>query len=174
MKDQRKSKVYDTKVVSNYVEAAFHSFGITDEQFVFNIAARLFKHIKEIPPLNWCPTVEQLVEEESVSQLLLKLLSTMKKKQRTKELAEENSPLLGILASLITYFITGKRTLFSNLTVVIHGITRSEKLIDMLHKCGICISYNDLLLLYTIWALLDTETSKTCPRGIRFEQLPKG
>ena len=45
MKDQRKTKlnmyVYDTKGGSNYVEAAFHSYGTADEQFAFNIAPRL-------------------------------------------------------------------------------------------------------------------------------------
>ena len=53
-----------------------------------------------------------------------------------------------------------------NLAVEIHGMAKSKELIDMLHRYGICISYNDLLVLYTIWALRDPETSKTCPRGI--------
>ena len=51
-----------------------------------------------------------------------------------------------------------------NLALEIHGITISKELIDMLRRYGICISYNDLLLLNTIWALRDAETSKTCPR----------
>ena len=58
------------------------------------------------------------------------------------------------------------------MTVVIHGMTRSKELIDILHRCGICISYNDLLLLYAIWALRDAETSKTCPRGIAYGKPP--
>ena len=66
--------MYDTKDAGNYVEAASNFFGITDEQLIFNLAPRLSKHIKEVPPINWCPTVEQLLEEGSVSQLLLKLL----------------------------------------------------------------------------------------------------
>ena len=40
--------------------------------------------------------------------------------------------------------------------------------IDILHKCGICISYNNLLLLYAIWALRNAEISKTCPRCIAY------
>ena len=53
-----------------------------------------------------------------------------------------------------------------NLGVVIHGMAISKELIDMFHKCGTYICYNDLLLLYAIRALQDAETSKTCPRGI--------
>ena len=53
-----------------------------------------------------------------------------------------------------------------NLALEIHGITISKELIDMLRRYGICISYNDLLLLNTIWALRDAETSKTCPRSV--------
>ena len=49
-----------------------------------------------------------------------------------------------------------------NLTLVIHEITGSK---DMSRKCGICISYNHLLLLYTISTLRDAKTSKTCSRG---------
>ena len=51
---------------------------------------------------------------------------------------------------------------------VIHGMTKSEKLIDILHKCGICVSYNNLLLLYAIWALRNAEISKNCPRCIAY------
>ena len=49
----------------------------------------------------------------------------------------------------------------ANLTVVIHGMTRSKELIEMLHKCEIQISYNGLLL-----CTPDAETSKSCPRDI--------
>ena len=76
--EKKKSEfMYDTKGGGNYVEAALNSFGITDEQLTLNLAPRLFKHIKEVPPLNSCPTVELLLEEESINQLLLKLLSAM-------------------------------------------------------------------------------------------------
>ena len=165
--------VYDTKSGGNYIEAAFDSFGITDEQLILNLAPRLSKHIKEVPLLNWCPTVEQLLEEESVSQLLVKPLSAMKKKHGHKELLEEDNPVLRVLTSLITYIITGKKTLTSvNLTVVIHGMMKSKELIDILHRCGICISYNNLLLLYAIWALRDAEISKSCPRDIAYGKCP--
>ena len=97
----------------------------------------------------------------------MKLLSAMKKKHGHKELSGEDNPVIQVLASLITYFVTGNRTITCvSLTVLIHGMTRSRELIDILHNCGICISYNSLLLLYVVWALQDAETAKTCPRGI--------
>ena len=52
------------------------------------------------------------------------------------------------------------------------GITRSKELINMLHKCWICISYNYLLLLYVILTLRDVETSNTCPLGIAYGKPP--
>ena len=75
----------------NYVKAAFISFNITDEQFILNLAPQLSKHIKEVLPLNCSPTVEQLLEEESVSQLLLERLSAIKKKLGHKELLEKDN-----------------------------------------------------------------------------------
>ena len=78
MKDQRKTKVNLCTIEKvergNYIEPAFNSFGITDDELVLNLALRLSKHIKEVPPINWCPTVEQNVS------MLLKLLSAIKKK----------------------------------------------------------------------------------------------
>ena len=52
-----------------------------------------------------------------------------------KELLEEDNSVLRVSAPLITYFITEIRTLTSvNLTMEIHRMERSKKLIDMLHK----------------------------------------
>ena len=163
--------VNNTKGGSNYVKAVSNSFGITDDQSILNLAPQLSKHIKELPSLNWCPTVELLLEEERVSQLLLKLPSTMKKKNGHKELSDEDNLVLHILASLITYFITRKSMLTSvNFIVAIHRMTRSKEVIDILHKCGICISYKYLLLLYPIWALQDPETFSTYPCDITYRK----
>ena len=102
--------------------------------------------------------MEQLLEIKNVSQLLLRLLSTMKKKNRHKELSEEADLVLSVLASLISYFRTGKRRPTSvNLIMVIHGMAISNELIDMFHKCGMCICYNYLLLLYATRPLQDAE-----------------
>ena len=74
-------------------------------------------------------------------------------KRRNKDSGADECPVLRTLASLITYFVTGKRTSTAvNLAILIHGMTRSRELIDLLHKCGLCISYTDLLLLYDAWA----------------------
>ena len=37
---------------------------------------------------------------------------------------------------------------------------------DTLHKSGVCISYEDTMLLYDHWALMDVEASATCPQEI--------
>ena len=60
----------------------------------------------------------------------------------------------------------------STVNLEIHGITRSKELINMLHKCGICISYNNFQLLFITWALRDAESSKTCPRAITYGKPP--
>ena len=64
MKDQRKTK--DNLCIIQKVEVTMSkqhpasSFGITDEQLILNLVPRLSKHIIEVPPLNWFPTMEQL------------------------------------------------------------------------------------------------------------------
>ena len=53
-------------------------------QDVFSVTIfRLPRRIKEVPPLNWCLALEQLLKEESISQLLL-ILSAMRKKHGHK------------------------------------------------------------------------------------------
>ena len=85
--------------------------------------------------------------KERVSQLLLKLLSTMKKRHGYKDLLEEDKPVLPVLASQITYFISGKRIPTSvNLNVVILGMTRSNELI-------ICCTNVEYALVTTIYSL---------------------
>ena len=73
----------NTKGGRNYVKASSNSFGITDEHLTLNLARQLSKHIKEVPPLNWCSALEQLLKEESSSQLLL-ILSAMRKEHGHK------------------------------------------------------------------------------------------
>ena len=81
--------------------------------------------------------------------------------------------LICVLASLITCFITRKRTLTSIiLIVVIHGMTRTKEFIEMLYKCGIYISYNKILLLQAIWTFGEAEFCKTCPCGIAYRKPP--
>ena len=166
MKDQKRTKknlCVIQKVEQLRNEVTFNSFDITDRQLILNLALRLSGQQRGTST-KLVSSCGKLLEKESVSQVLLKLLSTMKMKHGHKELSEKDNPVLRLLASLITYFTTGKGTLTSvNVTVVIHGMTRSKEVIDMLQKCEICIIYNNLLLLHAIWALRDAETSKTCP-----------
>ena len=109
----------------------------------------------------------------TVEQLILNLAT-----QLSKQIKEVPSLILvhfsiRVLASLITSFITGKRALASlNLTLVIYGMTRNKELNDIMQKCRICISYNDLLLLHKIGVSRDAETSKSCPCGTSYGKPP--
>ena len=162
----RSELVYDTQGGGSYVEAALNSCGISDEQLISNLAPRLREKIKETDVVDWPPTVDQLEDEEDLCELITTLFSTLKKTRGHKQMLDEN-PVLRTLASLITYFVTGKRTITATrIAVLVHGITRSRELIDILHKCGVCISYNDLLILYMSWGLSDAESSNSCPSGI--------
>ena len=50
--------MYNTKDGGNYLKAAFIIFGITDKKLILTFATQLSKHIKEVLPLNSCPTFE--------------------------------------------------------------------------------------------------------------------
>ena len=107
---------------------------------------------------------DNLEEGEELYELLVKLLTWLKQPNRK---TVDHSPNTLSLASMVTYYVTGQRTSTAiNMGVNVHGMTRSKDLVETLHKSGVCISYADTLLLYDHWALMDVQTSSTCPSEI--------
>ena len=153
-KEKNKSElVYDVGGGGDYVNMVVTSLGISDEQLLRNVSSRLGENIiDDTYGSPWPPHINELEDEEQFSELLELLLQRLYMKG--------NYPKLKTLVSLITYFATGKKTNMAvNIAVDVHGSTRSRELIDMLHGNGLCISYEDLLLLYDHWALTDVEAS---------------
>ena len=120
--------------------------------------------MKETPAVSWPPRVDNLEDGEEICELLVLLLTWLKKPNRK---TPNISPTTLNLASMISYYTTGKRTTtVINLGVNVHGMTRSKDLVETLYKSSVCISYADTLLLYDHWALMDVEASGTCPQKI--------
>ena len=153
--------VYDKKGGGDYIQYAVDSLGITDEQLIKNVVLRISKEIKETPELPWPPTIEELEKGDEISPLLCKFLTQLKYPNR---LPVDIRPEVLSLASLITQYVTGRRTATSiNLSMAAHGMTRSKVLVEILRKSGVFISYPDIQLLYDFWALQDAEVSEECP-----------
>ena len=153
--------VYDKKGGGDYIQYAVDSLGITDEQLIKNVVLRISKEIKETPELPWPPTIEELEKGDEISPLLCKFLTQLKYPNR---LPVDIRPEVLSLASLITQYVTGRRTATSiNLSMAAHGMTRSKVLEEILRKSGVFISYPDIQLLYDFWALQDAEVSEECP-----------
>ena len=156
--------VYDANGGGDYIECAVNSLGISTDQLLHNLAPRLSENIKSVPTVPWPPTIEELEEYEEVSPLILLLLTYMKNPSKK---SVDLSPETLSMASLLSSYVTGKRTATSiNLGMMSHGLTRSRKLADILHKSVNFISYDDILLLYDYWALMDAEASQTCPQAL--------
>ena len=170
-KEKNKSElVFDQGGGSNYVDMVVSSLGISHEQLVENVSQRLGSSIigdtQESP---WPPFIEELESDELFSDYLVLLMQKLYTKGHPRSAKlDKSNPMLKTLVSLITYFVTGKKTNMAiNIAVDVHGSTRSRELVDMLHGNGLCISYEDLLLLYDHWALRDVQLSTTCPADIR-------
>ena len=50
--------------------------------------------------------------------------------------------------------------------MTIHGLARSNEILELLKKFALGISYADVLALYTAWAKYELETDKGCPEEI--------
>ena len=74
--------VYEKSGGGSYIEAALMSIGISDEQVVRNAANRLKQQVDLTPTVPWPVHVAELEEEEEVSNLLLKLITWIKKSRK--------------------------------------------------------------------------------------------
>ena len=66
------------------------------------------------------------------------------------------------MSDLLLSLINGKRTLFkTQLAITIHGLTftRNKELVQLLHKFGLAISYNDTIDLESAWAYHENQVS---------------
>lgn len=43
------------------------------------------------------------------------------------------------------------------MSVTVHGTTRSKELVTLLHKFGICLSYQDTLDIESAWAITELD-----------------
>ena len=153
--------VYDTRAAGTYIEAALLSLGISDEQLLKNIASRMNEQIHQTHTIAWPPYIPDLEKHEETNELLSKLITWLKCPNK-KDIDE--SPCVRALASMLTSYVTGKHTAFmTNISVTIHGMTKSREIADLLDKEGMGISYNDILMLRDFWALNDIERSPDCP-----------
>ena len=69
-----------------------------------------------------------------------------------------SNPVIVTRASLLKSFTCGKRT-FSKvkLSITLHGLTRSRKIIDICKKLGLGISYSNVLQLHSAWTKYEEE-----------------
>lgn len=153
--------VYDTRGAGSYLEAAISSLGVSDDQLVKNVAGRLRDQIIKTKTVPWPPYLHELEADEDLNDLLLKLITWLK--HPTKSEVDDKPPVRSI-ASILTSYITGRRTAFkTNLAVLLHGLAKSREMVDILHKDGLGISYNDVLMLRDFWAVNDLKHSTECP-----------
>ena len=84
--------------------------------------------------------------------------------KKPKVISPESDPRVLSLLSALTSFITKRRTkTLINNTVTFHGITKSKELVQIYHKQGFGVSYDDILYLRDWWALCDLEIASICP-----------
>ena len=157
--------VYDVTGGGSYIDAALYTTGIRDEQLMQNLCSRLHSKINETECVQWPPRIDQLEEEEDICCALVQFMSWLKQPPKKKHL--DFSPKTLCLASIITQYVTGKRTTTAmNHGIDLHGHTRNKDLVDAFHKAGFIISYANILLLYGVWGLEHVSESNFIPREI--------
>eukprot|EP00112_Aurelia_sp_Birch-Aquarium-sp1_P007232 Seg1787.9 transcript_id=Seg1787.9/GoldUCD/mRNA.D3Y31 product="hypothetical protein" protein_id=Seg1787.9/GoldUCD/D3Y31 len=159
--------VYDTSSGGSFVEAAIYSWGVDDEQLLNTVARRLIRNLAGDACMSWPPRVDELEQKEEPNLLLRKFLTWLKN-PAAKDFDEDcTSPEIASLSSLLYSFISGNRSSFqTNLSMKIHGLTRSREIIDLMRKFSLGISYQDVLDLYAAWAKCELETDEGCPEEI--------
>lgn len=153
--------VYDTTAGGTYIEAAISSLGVSNDQLIKNIASRIKQDVIGTDTVAWPPYILELEKEENTSELLMKLISWMKRPNMSDI---DDTPTVRSIVSLVTSYITGKRTAFcTNISVMLHGLSKSREIVDIIHKNGLGISYNDTMMLRDFWVVNDLKRSLNCP-----------
>ncbi|KAG0723572.1 hypothetical protein GWK47_042451 [Chionoecetes opilio] len=117
--------VYDTYSGGSYAEAAINCWGVTDDQLISTVAQRINAHASQAKVMSWPPHVDELVDEEDSDELLHKFVTLLKKPKAGED---RKDPAVLALTSLLTSYITGKRTSFKmKLAVTLQGLTRSRE-----------------------------------------------
>jgi len=76
----------------------------------------------------------------------------------------DDSPSIRTIASNLTSYIPGKHSAFqTNISVLLHGLTKSREIVDIIHKDGLGISYNDVLMLQDFCVVNDLKSSVNFP-----------
>lgn len=159
--------VYDTSAGGTYIEAAIYSWGVSDEQLLNTVARRLKDKLSGVSGINWPPHVDQLDIPEEPNDILWKFFTWLKNPSVTDFNESCQDPTIFALTSLLLSYITGKRTPFQvKLSVMLHGLTRSREIVDILKKFSLGISYKDVLHLYDSWAKEDIEKNEVCPEEL--------
>ena len=136
--------VYDSTAAGIYIEAVISSLGVTNDQLAMNVVTQLKLEVIKTNPAPWRPYAHELGREEDLSELLLKFMTWLK---HPRKYVIDNSPSVRSIASTLTSDITGKRTAFvMNLSLMLHELTKSRQEVDIMHKDGLGISYNDVLV----------------------------
>ncbi len=156
--------VYDTSEGGSYIEAAIYSWGVSDEQLLNSVARRLKQKLTNDEIMAWPPTANELDLPEEPNMLLRMFLTWLRNPAQTSFSTPCDEPDILSIASLISSFVTRKRTAMKTLlSVTIHGLTRSREIVDILNKLSLGISYQDVLNLYASWAKQDIEENEVCP-----------
>ncbi|KAG0712772.1 hypothetical protein GWK47_017713 [Chionoecetes opilio] len=123
-----------------------------------NVAERFKEQVIRTNTIPWPPYIHELEKEEDSNELLLKLITWLKNPNNS---AIDDSQPVRSIASILTSYITGKRTAFEiDLSVLLHGLTKSTAIVDIMHNYGLGISYNDRKGKPTI-AIVDNDDFKS-------------
>lgn len=156
--------VCDTRAAGTYIEAAISSLAVDDDQLKMNVAGRIRDQVIRTISIPWPPYIHELEREENLNELLLKLVIWLK---HPKIFTVDDSPSVRSIASILTSYIAGKRTVFeTNLSVTLHGMTKTKEIIDTLHKVDLGISYNDIQMLRDFLVVNDLKCSSNCSFGL--------
>lgn len=151
--------IFDTSAKGRYAEMAISCWDILDEQLVKTAAKGIKGKIFTLPNMPWPPLVDDLVEVQESDELLSKFNTTL----RNPGIDWDST--VTALTLLLTSHMTRQRALFQvKLSVMLHELTRSSKLLTCLRSFSLGISYEDLLILHDTWAKYDTEQNKSCPK----------
>ena len=147
----KRAFVYSRRTGQTYYEAVLNGLEVADVDILFIACNRLRINIKQdtryyIP---WPPNLNDLCNESKSESVMIRFLRNLTK---TKLGSKNNAEICFLSECIHTLETTDKSQFQPAFSLLLHGLTRSKKLVNVASDLGVAILFHNVLYLHECWA----------------------
>ena len=147
----KRAFVYSRRTGQTYYEAVLNGLEIADVDILFIACNRLRINIKQDTRyyMPWPPNLNDLCNECKSESVMIRFLRNLTK----TKLGSKNDAEICFLSECIHTLETKDKSQFQTaFSLLLHGLTRSKKLVNVASDLGVAVLFHNVLYLHECWA----------------------